>query len=233
LHFFDSPLPSRPTFAVDLGDFHPDHPNERVWLPTALKNDQGIETFVPTISSRPGFGSIAALAGSIMNTMQNWNDQMQIVMPGFRDRIIHISHRANEGGLNLNMDPQIIRVLANSGHDAADVFIQAFLQHSPPGAPNAWDNHRQVRMRTLLSSIDQQGRNLHAAVARADNPTWRDVVKNPSPPSYRFATQRHCDLALHALDALDALGQYLEDSEIDLQSGSPRPEPEWRGTPRI
>ncbi len=36
VHFFDSPLPSHPTFAVNLRDFHPDHPKERVFLPEVL-----------------------------------------------------------------------------------------------------------------------------------------------------------------------------------------------------
>ena len=30
VHFFDSPLPLRPTFGVNLRGFHPDHPHERV-----------------------------------------------------------------------------------------------------------------------------------------------------------------------------------------------------------
>lgn len=232
MHLFDSPLPSRPTFGVDLGDFHEDHPNERVWLPTMRKNSQGVETFIPVMSERPGVGSVAGFFGFMVNTMQNWNDQLQLVMPGFRDRIVHICHSKKEGGLNLNMESEVIKTLADSGSDAARELVDAFV-NSPRHEPNAWDNHRRIRMRLLLSAIDQQARNLHKAIESPRAPTWREVVEEAKPPSYPFADEAHCALAIKVLDALDGVGRELEESGLDLGAGAPRPEPEWRGTPRF
>jgi predicted acylesterase/phospholipase RssA len=231
MHLFDSPLPSRPTFGVDLGDFHEDHPGERVWLPATRKNSQGVETFVPALSARPGLRSVALFFGFMVNTMQNWNDQLQLVMPGFRDRIVHISHSKEEGGLNLNMESHAIETLATSGLDAARVLVKAFAEASQ-GEPNAWDNHRRIRMRLLLSAIDQQTRNLRSAIERTDTPTWREVLDDAKPPSYPFDDE-HRALAINVLDALDAVGRELGQSGIDLATGAPRPEPEWRGTPRF
>ena len=233
IHFFDGPLPSRPTFGVDLGDFHPDYPNERVWLPTVRKNGQGVNTFIPSMSERPGLGSVVGFLSAIMNTMQNWNDQLQIGMPGFRDRIVHISHSEAEGGLNLNMPAPTIETLANSGGDAAGRFVSTFAEHNPADEPNAWDNHRRIRARSLLSIIDQQARRLHGAIDRSEVPTWRSVVENPKPPSYRFLSNDQSALAMEILNALDALGTELDRSGIDLSAGAPRPEPEWRAMPRV
>jgi predicted acylesterase/phospholipase RssA len=232
MHLFDSPLPSRPTFGVDLGDFHEDHPNERVWLPSVRKNSQGLETFIPPMSEDPGIASVAGFFGFMVNTMQNWNDQLQLVMPGFRDRIIHISHSKKEGGLNLNMEADVITTLATSGLDAAEDLVKAFAE-TTPNEPNAWDNHRRIRMRLLLSAVDQQMRNLRRALGRTAAPTWREVVEATKPPSYPFADDAHSALAIKVLDALDAVGQDLEQSGLDLATGAPRPEPEWRGTPRF
>jgi predicted acylesterase/phospholipase RssA len=232
MHLFDSPLPSRPTFGVDLSDFHEDHPNKRVWLPAIRKNSQGVETFIPEMSERPGLASVVGFFGFMVNTMQNWSDQLQLVMPGFRDRIVHISHSKDEGGLNLNMELDVIQTLATSGLDAARELIKSFVQISE-GKCNAWDNHRRIRMRLLLSAIDQQARKLRKAIKRTDTPTWREVLEDAKPPSYPFADDKHRELAINVLNALDAVGQALEKSGIDLATGAPRPEPEWRGTPRF
>ncbi|MGB6307511.1 MAG: patatin-like phospholipase family protein, partial [Steroidobacteraceae bacterium] len=186
IHFFDGPLPSRPTFGVDLGDFHPDYPTERVWLPQVRKGGQGVNTYIPPMSEQPGLGSVVGFVSAIMNTMQNWNDQLQIGMPGFRDRIVHISHSEDEGGLNLNMPAPTIETLANSGGDAAGELVTAFARPDPQGKPNAWDNHRRIRVRSLLSTIYQQALRLHDAIDRTELPTWRSVVEASDPPSYPY-----------------------------------------------
>lgn len=232
MHLFDSPLPSRPTFGVDLGDFHEDHPKERVWLPAIRKNSQGIETYIPPMLDSPGIGSVIGFFGFIVNTMQNWNDQLQLVMPGFRDRIVHISHSKTEGGLNLDMKPGVITALATSGFDAGGVLVNAFAERGKDDAFNAWDNHRRIRIRLLLSTIDQQARKLRTAIERTGTPTWRDVLDQESPPSYPL-DREHRNLALKVLAALEAVAGELEKSGIDLVTGAPRPEPEWRGTPRF
>ena len=103
VHFFDGVMPTRPTFGVNLKGFHQDFPKDRTYLPEPLENDKGLKTAIPTLSEAPGLGSVAAFVGSIVNTMQNWRDQIQIAMPGYRDRIVHVCHTEQEGGLNLNM----------------------------------------------------------------------------------------------------------------------------------
>jgi predicted acylesterase/phospholipase RssA len=233
VHFFDSPLPSRPTFAVNLRDFHPDHKDQRVWLPELLRNNRGIATHIPALKIEPGLRSIFAFLSAIVTTMQNWRDQLQLAMPGFRDRIVHVSHSQTEGGLNLNMDPSVIRTMAASGAKAGQVLADAFVPTNHPKGHNAWDNHRRIRMRLLLGGLYDHARLVSLALARTDTPTWSAVIEDPDPPSYAFANLNERDAALELLSGLDKFAQQLSANGVNLGNGVPRPEPEWRATPRV
>jgi hypothetical protein len=232
VHFFDGALPSRPTFGVNLRSFHPDHPQQRVWMPPMMKNDRGAHHFIPDISNKPGCKSVFAFLSSIMATMQNWRDQVQVAMPGYRDRIVHVCHSDKEGGMNLNMPAPVITDLGRSGADAASKLRETFL----PGADatgGGWYNHRRIRIRTLLAGIDQKLRALSGALHKTAVPTWADLLADDRTDAYPFKTSAHRKLALEVLNDLAALGVKVESSGIDLATGAPRPEAEWRATPRV
>ena len=232
VHFFDGPLPSRPTFGVNLRGFHPDHPQARLWMPEPLKNNRGVKNYIPDISTKPGLGSVFGFLGFIVNTMQNWRDQVQIGMPGYRDRIVHVCHSEDEGGMNLNMQQEVIETLAGSGAGAAGKLRDAFVPGVDPRA-GGWYNHRRIRMRTLLAGIDQKLRRIHVVLGRPGSPSWSDVVLDADSDAYAFSNDQHRKLAVEVLQDLAALGKKLADSEIDLATGAPRPESEWRPTPRV
>ena len=147
--------------------------------------------------------------GALVTTMQTWQDQMQLVMPGFRDRIVHVSHRAEEGGLNLNMDPNIIAVLADSGIQAANELIRAFAEGGGIANPNAWDNHRRIRVRSLLSLIQQGLEAIANGLGQPSHPGWDEMVVNPDPPSYPFKPTQIAAGALTLLHALEALASSI------------------------
>jgi predicted acylesterase/phospholipase RssA len=93
IHFFDSALPRWPTFAINLKQFHPDHPTEAdaVWLPTNAGSG-----WLPVWArfEEPGaFGDVSRFLGAVVATMQNWQDNMQARVPGYRDRLVHVSQR--------------------------------------------------------------------------------------------------------------------------------------------
>ena len=206
VHFFDSPLPTRPTFAVNLREFHPDHAQERVWMPKPLKNNRGVKPFIPDLPVTPGLGSVFDFLGLIVNTMQNWRDHIQSGMPGFRDRIVHVSHSSDEGGLNLDMQQHVIDALGNSGASAATKLRDAFT----PGQDarvGAWYNHRRIRMRTMLAGIDQQLRRVHLALGQVEPPTWVDVTADTAADAYQFASAEHRQLAAQILRSLALLGK--------------------------
>lgn len=233
IQFFDSALPTRPTFGVDLRPFHPDHPEERVWMPDPRENREGIHTYCPPISSEPGIGSIVSFAGAILSTMQNWQDQMQLVMPGFRDRIVHVSHTDQEGGLNLNMPSPTIKVLADSGAEAASELIRGFAIGGGIATPNAWDNHQRIRVRTLLSLIQQQLESISMGLEHQQNPTWSQIVRNADPPSYAFKPSDLADAANQLLSELEKLAQSFPHSAVPLGAGAPKPSPDLKVAPRI
>jgi predicted acylesterase/phospholipase RssA len=232
VHFFDGPLPSRPTFGVNLRAYHPDHPEDRLYMPEPLKNNRGLKNYIPEMPSEPGLGSVFGFLGSIVNTMQNWRDQVQIGMPGYRDRIVHVCHSDEEGGMNLNMKKTVIEDLAKGGAGAAGLLRKAFVPGDDP-REGGWYNHRRIRMRTLLAGIDQKLRRINVVLGRPGSPSWVDVASDAESDAYQFSGEKHRTLAKEVLHDLAELGRKLDESGIDLAYGAPRPESEWRPTPRV
>jgi predicted acylesterase/phospholipase RssA len=232
VHFFDGALPSRPTFGVNLRPFHPEHPKERAWMPNPLENNRGVKTHIPELPLRPGPKSVLGFLGAIVSNMQNWRDQLQLGMPGFRDRIVHICHTEDEGGMNLDMDPEVIEALAGGGILAATKLREAFVP-DPNGAVGGWSNHRRIRVRSLLAGIDHKLRQLDVALAREAQPSWAQIVLDRDASAYPFKSDEHRQLATELMAGLVQLGKRLQDSGIDLATGAPRPESEWRATPRV
>ena len=233
IQFFDSALPTRPTFGADLKSFHPDHPGERVWMPSAGGNREGIRTYCPALPTAPSLGSVVGFVRSILSTMQNWQDQMQLIMPGFRDRIVHVCHRDEEGGMNLNMPPPTIMVLANSGAEAASELVERFATGGGLGTPNAWDNHQRIRVRTLLCLMQQQLESIAKGIADQHNPTWEHIVGKQDHASYEFQSQDLATGAADLLKALERMSKAFPSSEYPFCAGAPRPPPELKVVPRI
>jgi hypothetical protein len=151
IHFFDALMPGRPTFAINLVGEAPNRkvdPNDQarnVWMPS--NNLQGLSETWSRFASRP---SLVGFFGALLNTMQNWVDGMQITAPGYRDRIVHIRRTGSEGGLNLNMSPDVIRRMSLRGEKAGERIVEDF----------DWDNHVWIRLRSVLDISDSALRGL-------------------------------------------------------------------------
>lgn len=228
IHLFDAPLPRHPTFGLNLRPLHPEASDaERVWRPAG--NDEGMVQHAPQFPDQAGWKPVAKFLISIVTTMQSWRDTMQQTMPGYRDRIVHISQRKNEGGLNLAMDPKIIGSLAELGEDAADRLITDFATPCSSGEPNAWDNHRWLRMRSSLCTLNRYlGRFDESAGQGA--PPYR-TLPGGTPPSYPFIDR---DASRHAAEFMAEIAKLMDkhrDSADDLCNKAPRPAPSLRNTP--
>ncbi|HEX3130592.1 MAG TPA: hypothetical protein VH394_24855 [Thermoanaerobaculia bacterium] len=144
IHFFDGLLPERPTFGINLRPFHPDHPKDEydetknIWFPT--RSGQAV---LP--AWKPIQGGLAAFLGAIVRTMQNWQDNFQMRLPGYRDRVVHISLSEEEGGLNLTMPPERVVSLTRRG-EAAGQAVQNL----------DWDGHRWTRFRTAMAQLQEK-----------------------------------------------------------------------------
>ena len=89
VHFFDSALPRWPTFAINLRPYHPDHPKRPVWMPN--KNLGGLTEWRTHFDQGSGIRRLGGFAGAIISTMKSWTDNTQTRLPGYRDRVAHIS----------------------------------------------------------------------------------------------------------------------------------------------
>jgi hypothetical protein len=157
VHLFDRPLPTRPTYAINLGGgADPDEPpGKNVWRP--VKTGQGQALPTATIDSTPQFLS------AVFDTMQNWTDNSLSRAPGQRDRICTIRLGPGEGGMNLDMPSEVISGLvqrgAAAGRNLAWIRRGTLADWQPDEPEDAdiyahqWDRHRFARLRTVLAGI--------------------------------------------------------------------------------
>jgi hypothetical protein len=236
IHFFDAALPSWPTFAINLKQFHPDHPQEEdaVFLPGNVRGGMQIAW---TRFEEPGrFGSLANFLWSIINAMQNWQDATQSRVPGYRDRMVHVSQRDDEGGLNLNMPAEVVSRLADRGRRAGAALVARF--GTPRGAaPAGWTEHRWVRFRSCMELTEDWIRQVVEGYQRtlppdADLEQVLMRAQDADPSSYRLGPgdQRR---AKAAMDALVELWAAWQAEGTDFQKDAPRPTPALRIRPRV
>jgi predicted acylesterase/phospholipase RssA len=231
IHLFDSALPTRPTFAINLSRF----PEGRSPSPDERKNVEWARSNRP-VWQRPlaipptGFGAVLGFASAALNTSRNWQDSSHLDHPGYRDRIVRVMQTKTEGGINLHMDAATIEDLSVRGRMAAEVLIDQFTEpHYPTRAPRAtgWDNHRWVRYRALLSVLPSWLRSYQRGIRVLD-------IDVESPPSYPL-TAAERTLADHLTGALDTLAEAVETADgraLDGLGATPRPQGMLRRIPR-
>jgi hypothetical protein len=156
IHFFDRPLPLRPTFAIDLAPFPADRQKssdetENSTLPQA--NQAGLLRR-STVWRTNGFGAIADFARAILTSARSWVDESLIVMPGYRDRVVTIWHNDTEGGLNLNMSTETVNGLVARGRAAAAKLVARFGGDMPGiTVTEGWRNQQWIRLRCAARGI--------------------------------------------------------------------------------
>lgn len=232
LHMFDALLPGHPTFAVNLKSPHPDFPIQspdvpdnnggRIYLPS--KNSAGHVRYWPDPKDQAPLGGLIGFLAGIVNTMQNWRDEILFPYPGFRDRIVQISQKPDEGGLNLDMPEANIKALARAGEMAAERLIARFHPEGDQGG-NGWANHQEVRLRTFLGTM-QPG--CAALLPSLKSGVWSSHVT--STDGYNQAERNLAHQFLQGIVELGALGQ---NPELSLENGALKPLSQIRTTPRI
>jgi hypothetical protein len=245
IHFFDRPLPRWPTFGIDLQSFHPDYPrdstdqNNNSYL--VRTNGAGLaDTWDRFDKKRSDFSRLTGFFGALINTMYNWADNMQVRVPGYRDRVVHIFQDADEGGLNLSMPEKIILKMGERGRFAGVKLRDRFT--GLDGNPLTWDNHRWIRYRSTLSLVEELLSDLQRA---AQSPLSGDMpydtmiarAKSDPPAGYQLNEPEQRDFAVQLTRRLLDLAEEWElERERTRQSfadGKPHPAPELRIRPRI
>jgi predicted acylesterase/phospholipase RssA len=240
VHFFDAPIPRWPTFALNLGPFHPDHPVEadqceNVWLPST--NASGLAETWTRIEASTGRKALLGFVHGIADTIQNWTDNTQTRVPGYRDRIAHIHHTDEEGGMNLNMPAPVIADLTERGRCAAEQLVDRFTQ-PPVGSELSWDNHRWVRFRStmgLLEDMLYRVRRTYTAEPLAAERSYAQLVgraDDDPPTSYPWKAEQG-PFARSASEEVLRLVERWAEGPQRLADGAPRPTPELRARPRV
>ncbi|HEY2016223.1 MAG TPA: patatin-like phospholipase family protein [Bryobacteraceae bacterium] len=229
IHLFDAPLPAWPTFAIDLRPVRPDR-TDRVWMPRS--NRSGIAHYWSRFNESQPWSGLGGMLGAIVDAAQSWNDNLQTMVLGYRDRIVHIYLDKNEGGLNLEMSSATTANIARYGAMAADRLIEHFVYGTDQGSPTVmtWDNHRWVRYRSTVATLEtfltQFSETLNEPVVQ--DVAYEELIRVP--PSYPMtATQQAC---AHTLNS-EYTGIAQEMNACPLTKGAPRPTPVLRVRPQF
>lgn len=241
VHFFDQSLPRWPTFAINLRPYHPDYPDSQVWM--ANKNSGGITEWWTRFDDGSGAQRLSGFLGAIVNAMQNWIDNTQTRLPGYRDRVVHVSLNENiEGGMNLNMPSAVISSLSQRGQIAATKLVERFTAAGNEKVLS-WDNHRWVRYRSTMALIEQL---LDAMSLAVENPmagdrSYIELIRRKRadfPKSYQWHDLDQKAFADEATGELLELARKWRDRRSKNAAASfagtpPKPQPELRVRPRI
>lgn len=135
---FDDWLPSRPTLGITLRDGRPQG------------GDDGVRLLQPgeRVDARPAPRAIHSLwdfIASVVDSARSYRDNDQSAMASYRERIVQVYLSSNEGGLNLDMQPQVVRELAARGGRAGGILANDF----------DFRQHQWVRLRLLLGHLEE------------------------------------------------------------------------------
>jgi hypothetical protein len=222
-------LPRWPTFGITLSGFpagrkRSDDETKNVYM--IARNSDGRLPVFTRFADVPGFLS------AIFSAAQNWTDNTQSVLPGYRDRIVTVFLDSDEGGLNLDMPPAVLERLKNRGAAAGALIASRFeapSQLSPvkPPAPG-WENQRWLRCRSTMGALKAY---LSRFAVGAREPQPPDVPyaalieASTGTPVWTYPIDPNARATISALTArAAALGDDLA-AEPTLDDALPKPSP--------
>lgn len=230
LHMFDSILPGHPTFAINLKSAHPDYPitepeqadnnGGRIYL--AEDNRGGRQRHWAAPDDQTPFKGLSGFLGDIINTMQCWRDEIIFPYAGFRDRIVQISQRSDEGGLNLDMPAASIQALSSAGAMAADRLIDRFHASGTQNG-DGWKQHREACLKSFLGTMQPATAQLAPALAGGG---WHQFLA-------AYKKKKDKQLAEAFLDGVAQLGQLGPKAGKSLDLNASKPLPVVKISPRI
>jgi hypothetical protein len=158
---------------------------------------------------------------AIKDAMQNWRDNTQARMPGFRERVIHIKLASGEGGLNLAMDEQKVKRLIDRGEYAGGRLMDLFSgqEDGPLERRPHWNDHRYARFRILMSSLERLFHGFQSGyTAEPDAVTqpYDERVREGLRPPYRMTQAQLAAATLKTGEyrALADIQETLDDDEV-------------------
>jgi hypothetical protein len=236
VHFFDSPVPRWPTFAIDLMPIAPgqeldeEDQGNNVWL--TKTNTDGIAEEWLGWEGKSDFKQLSGFAASIFRTAQNWIDNRQMRGAGFRDRIAHVWMSDDEGGMNLAMEAEKIERLAKRGAAAAAELAERFRPDPPEGVELTWDNQKWIRYRAYMDLLERRGREARRGFLDATLGTPLERMR-AAPPSFPWESPGQGKFADPEVDGLVAEFEAWDGGEERFSGNAPTPRTEPWSIPRV
>lgn len=124
VHFFDRFLPQTPTFGIALAPYDiartgVEDEDDRITLPTA---PDGAGRLLPTQT----FKGLAGFIMALFDSAKDWQDSLQSVLTGYRERIVTVALKPDEGGMNIDMPASVIDILTDLGAQAGENILDEF-----------------------------------------------------------------------------------------------------------
>jgi len=91
-------------------------------------------------------GTLGGFLWSVFATAQNYRDNTQQALPGYRDRVVTVALSDAEGGLNLAMPESTIERVVKKGEAAGERILSQF----------SFEQHRWVRLLVLGSELENK-----------------------------------------------------------------------------
>lgn len=228
IHFFDSFIPTRPTFGINLSAvMSVNTATDAVVLPKTNRIAEpewiDIETSNISAHTTSRMPSPVKFLASIISTLHGWNDATQMRVPGFRDRIADIRLGPGEGGINLRMGKTLILELADRGRRAGQLLCEHFVppDHRPATMPidptikTTWNNHRWVRFRTAAKLLEEAFAGLRSAELETKNDPSAISALHINQPSFEMDKSQAAS-SMDAYKKLLDLADWLESEQQRL-----------------
>jgi predicted acylesterase/phospholipase RssA len=151
IHFFDAPVPTWPTFGITLSSSvvaDKSNADESQMVSLCDCNSPSDEEDWNRFDDH--WWRLGGFLGAIVTTMEDWRDQTQARVPGYRDRIATIYLQRDEGGLNLKMPSEVVAALSKRGAEAGTRLRQRFNPREGDGSGLDWENQRWIRYRSFM-----------------------------------------------------------------------------------
>jgi predicted acylesterase/phospholipase RssA len=215
IHFFDHLLPNSPTFAISLDGYDARRNPDSVWLPSSAGS--GVQ--MPVLP----FSGLGAFLTRLVFSAKDWQDNLQSTLPGYRERIVHVVLKPDEGGLNLAMNPETIKKLVTYGEQAGTKLCDEF----------DLDAHRWRRFLVAMARMEETLDEVATAYENVPG-KFGDFLKiySPDPASYKTNSPARVAEMLTRGAELAAIGAKWR-GEPTIRGGDiPKPLTNLRMTPK-
>jgi hypothetical protein len=146
-----------------------------------------------------GFTGLIGFVFALFDSAKDWQDSLQSILAGYRERIVTVNLKTEEGGLNLEMPPARITQLTKFGEIAGDLINSDF----------DLNEHKWRRYLVEVRALEEMLRDFAAAYMEAPEPgslSYPAIATEYPPSSYKELTDEERSILRKRAEAIAALG---------------------------